>query len=317
MLRRRVPSTNSLFAFETVARLGSFSEAATELNVTQPAISRSIIALEAHLGYPLFNRHGRWIELTDRGGKLFRATSTAFDLVSDTLREIEQRRENQRTVTISMSPIAVNYWFIPHMSDFQRRFPTVILNFREYSSASDSFAREVDLSIRLSKPRDTKLHRWQFAYEKIIALCSPQYLQKNGALDSLKKGQQHALIEWQGQRLSFEQFFDETGLHVIARPMPVKFTDYSSVIHAVLQGKGVALAWTAESAKQIIDGNLVAAYARVVNTGRRYYIIAPSQKPMEPVVEEVRDWLISKMDNDEKSMISMLKAGWDMPAEPG
>jgi len=97
MLRSRIPSTNSLFAFETVARLRSFSAAASELNVTQPAISRAINALETHLGYSLFNRHGRWIELTYNGDKLFRATSTAFNTISDSLREIEQRNESQET----------------------------------------------------------------------------------------------------------------------------------------------------------------------------------------------------------------------------
>ena len=53
MLRRQLPSANSLFTFEAVARLESFSGAASELNVTQPAVSRSISGLEAHLGYPL------------------------------------------------------------------------------------------------------------------------------------------------------------------------------------------------------------------------------------------------------------------------
>jgi LysR family glycine cleavage system transcriptional activator len=92
MLHRRIFSANSLFTFEAVARLASFSGAANELNVTQPAISRSISRLEAHLGYPLFIRHGRWIKLTQNGDKLFRATSTAFNTISSSMMEIEQHQ---------------------------------------------------------------------------------------------------------------------------------------------------------------------------------------------------------------------------------
>jgi LysR family glycine cleavage system transcriptional activator len=91
MLRRRVPSAHSLFTFEAVARLASFSKAANELNVSQPAVSRSIKTLETYLGYHLFERHGRWIKLTHNGDKLFRATADAFNIISASMLEIEQR----------------------------------------------------------------------------------------------------------------------------------------------------------------------------------------------------------------------------------
>ncbi len=312
MLRSRIPSTNSLFCFETVARLKSFSEAASELNVTQPAVSRAISALEAHLGYSLFNRHGRWIELTYNGDKLFRATSTAFNTVSDSLREIDQRKEHQETVTISMSPVAVNYWFIPRMHEFRQKFPTINLNFKEYDPDSDSFAREVDLNIRLSNPRDADMHRWPFADERIIALCSPEYFTIHGALDKMIPGGTHSFIEWQQERYGLDEFFHATGLQTTKNPLFVRFTDYSSVMHAAVQGQGVALSWITESSRQIIDGTLVPACAQVVKTGRRYHILASNLNPMRPIVEDVRSWLINEMRSDEKKVTAILKENWDL-----
>jgi LysR family transcriptional regulator, glycine cleavage system transcriptional activator len=312
MLRSRIPSTNSLFTFETVARLRSFSEAASELNVTQPAISRAINALETHLGYTLFNRHGRWIELTYNGDKLFRATSTAFNTVSDSLREIEQRKENQETVTISMSPVAVNYWFIPRMHEFRLRFPTINLNFKEYGTSSDTFAREVDLNIRLSNPRDADMHRWPFADERIIALCSPEYFATHGALDKMIPGGAHSFIEWQQERYGLDEFFHATGLQITKNPLFARFTDYSSVVHAAIQGQGVALSWITESSRQIIEGTLVPACAQVVKTGRRYHILASNLNPMRPIVEDVRNWLINEMRSDEKKVTAILKESWDL-----
>jgi len=312
MLRSRIPSTNSLFTFETVARLRSFSEAASELNVTQPAISRAINALETHLGYALFNRHGRWIELTYNGDKLFRATSTAFNTVSDSLREIDQRKENQETVTISMSPVAVNYWFIPRMHEFRQKFPTINLNFKEYGTGSDTFAREVDLNIRLSNPRDADMHRWPFADERIIALSSPEYFAIHGALDKMMPDSTHTFIEWQQERYGLDEFFHATGLQTTKNPFFVRFTDYSSVMHAAVQGQGVALSWITESSRQIIDGTLVPACAQVVKTGRRYHILASNLNPMRPIVEDVRNWLINEMRSDEKKVTAILKENWDL-----
>ncbi|MCF6322220.1 MAG: LysR family transcriptional regulator, partial [Rhizobiaceae bacterium] len=249
MLRRRIPSANSLFTFEAVARLGSFSDAANELNVTQPAVSRSISGLESHLGYSLFKRHGRWIKMTQNGDKLFRATSTAFNTISDSMMEIEQLKKNHEMVTISMAPAAVNYWFIPRMAEFRRKFPTIGLNFLDYGKDSDGIIEKVDLSIRLSNPQDADMHRWPFADEKIIALCSPQYLQTHGSLDQLKNksgksvNSSHTFIEWGDQRFGLDEFFNATGLQMPENPLFIRFADYSSILQSAISGQGIALAW--------------------------------------------------------------------------
>ncbi len=314
MLRRRIPSANSLFTFEAVARLGSFSDAANELNVTQPAVSRSISGLENHLGYTLFKRHGRWIKTTQNGDKLFRATSTAFNTISDSMMEIELLKDNFETVTISMSPTAVNYWFIPRIEEFRRKFPTICLNFLDYSKDSAGILEKVDLGIRLSNPQDADMHRWPFADEKILALCSPEYLRANGSLDQLRNktdkpdNATHTFIEWSDQRFGLDEFFNATGLHMPVNPLFIRFADYSSILQSAISGQGIALAWVTESSKQIIDGNLVPACAQVVKTGRRYHILASNLTPMRPVVEEVRDWLINQMRVDQKNLTEILKA---------
>ena len=312
MLRRQLPSPNSLFTFEAVARLGSFSAAAIELNVTQPAISRSISSLEAHLGYSLFKRHGRWIELTQNGDKLYRATSTAFNTVLDSLREIGQRESNQEHVSISMSQVAVNYWFIPRMATFRRKFPNVSLTFREYSKDSESILRDVDLNIRLSNPKDADMHRWPFADERIIALCSPRYLATHGTLDDTEKDIPHSFLEWREQRFGLDEFLHATGLHMPQNASFTRFSDYSSVLQSALLGQGIALAWVTESSTQIIAGKLVPACTQLVKTGRRYHLLASNLNPMRPVVEDIRDWLISEMRNDEKKLTPILKASWNL-----
>lgn len=312
MLRRQLPSPNSLFTFEAVARLGSFSAAATELNVTQPAVSRSISTLETHLGYTLFKRHGRWIELTRNGDKLFRATSTAFSTVIDSLREIGQREDNQENVSISMSPVAVNFWFVPRMPEFRKKFKDVSLTFREYSKDTESLLRDVDLNIRLSNPKDADMHRWPFADERVIALCSPQYLATHGALDKAATEIPHSFLEWRNQRYGLDEFFRATGLPMPENPSFTRFSDYSGVLQSALLGQGIALAWVTESSSQIIANKLVPACSQIVKTGRRYHLLASNLNPMRPVVEEIRDWLIAEMRQDEKKITAILKANWDL-----
>ncbi len=312
MLRRRLPSANSIFTFEVVARLGSFSDAAKELNVTQPAVSHAISGLEQHLGYGLFNRHGRWIELTHNGDRLFRTTSAAFESVSDTLREIGQQREDNEIVSLSMSSTAVNFWFIPRLPAFKDAFPNVCLNFHIHTGDGEDAFPTADLCVRLSGRADTNLHRWPFSDEKIMALCSPEYLAKYGSLDTPAAGQSHTLIEEVTQRYTLDEFFHATGQTTPKNHDFIKFSDYSSIIQAAIRGQGIALAWVPDTSYQVIDGTLVPACTQIVKTGRRYHILASNLTPMRPIVEEIRDWLIHEMRSDQKKMTEVFRANWDL-----
>src|SRR2546430_1532640 len=66
-MRRFVPSLSALQAFEAAARLLSFTRASQELNITQSAVSRHVLALEEQLGFPLFHRAKQRVSLTPAG----------------------------------------------------------------------------------------------------------------------------------------------------------------------------------------------------------------------------------------------------------
>jgi DNA-binding transcriptional LysR family regulator len=312
MLRHQVPSPNALFTFEVAARLGSFSKAAIELNVTQPAISRAISGFEEHLGYKLFYRHGRWIKLTANGNRLYRATSTAFKTVIDALQEIDQQEESRDNVTISMSSNAVNHWFIPRLKAFKKLFPSVNLDFQMYSDDGDDLIQGIDLCIRLSYPKDKNLHRWTFADEQIIALCSFGYIQEFGTLVNPTKGRTHTLIEAVQSSYSMGEFFHAIGQKPLKKPKILKFSDNSNMIQAAIGGQGITLAWIPETSRLIIEGQLVPIFPQVVKTGRRYHILASNLTPMRPIVENIRDWLIAEMRSDRRKVTSMMRANAKM-----
>jgi DNA-binding transcriptional LysR family regulator len=70
LIKQQLPSTDHLLALVTVARLGSFTKAAGELELSQPALSRQIIGLQRTLGVKLFERIGRSVRLTPAGEEL-------------------------------------------------------------------------------------------------------------------------------------------------------------------------------------------------------------------------------------------------------
>ena len=87
-----LPSSNALFVFDAAARNGSFTAAAAELNVTQPAVSRMLGQLEEHLGVRLFDRTAGRAVLTEDGELLYRRVLDGFRSIESGLVEIERRR---------------------------------------------------------------------------------------------------------------------------------------------------------------------------------------------------------------------------------
>ena len=90
MDKERVPrlSLDLLRGFHAAARHLSFTRAASELFVTQPAISIQIKTLEEQLGQPLFRRANRTLQLTPAGEELYRCADEVFALVDSTLRRL-------------------------------------------------------------------------------------------------------------------------------------------------------------------------------------------------------------------------------------
>jgi DNA-binding transcriptional LysR family regulator len=96
MIRSHLPSTEQLLAILTVARLGSFTKAAQQLEISQPALSRQIMGLERSLGAKLFERVGRAVRLTSGGEEL---VSRAGPLLEELSRVTSNLSANNGTST--------------------------------------------------------------------------------------------------------------------------------------------------------------------------------------------------------------------------
>ena len=118
----RLPSLNGLRAFEAAARHLSFTNAATELNVTQTAISHQIRRLEEELGVRLFVRQNRALALTPQATEYLPGVRAAFnDLRFATDRLL--RKDNENVLTVSTLASLAAKWLLPRLPAFQEAHP--------------------------------------------------------------------------------------------------------------------------------------------------------------------------------------------------
>ncbi|KRE00405.1 LysR family transcriptional regulator [Bosea sp. Root381] len=295
-LRRMVSSSNALFVFEAAARSGSFTRAADELNVTQPAVSRMLSRFESYLGLRLFERGGKGAVLTPEGEILYRRVADGFRSIEAGLREVEQLRGGKETVTISVSSAFTTHWLMPRMDRFQQRFPSVDLRFQMIAGSLRGAVENVDLGMRFVVADEPVPAEALVVREVMLPVCSPGYRCEPGAAESAAGG--NTVIQLTDSPTDWASLYApfDTG-----RSGPVKaltFSDYAVVVQAALLGQGIAFGWITVVAHALMSGALVPAADRLTIGERLCVLMTPRNRPARPIVRDIRSWIIAELRSE-------------------
>ncbi len=142
-----LPPLSALRAFEAAARLGGFSAAGRELNVTQAAVSQQVRALERRLGAQLMARSGRGLALTPEGRRLAERLGAGFEIMRGALAELLEA-EAARPVRVTLTPSFAAGWLAPRLGAFREAHPDVELMLNPTGDVVDMAAGGFDLAIR-------------------------------------------------------------------------------------------------------------------------------------------------------------------------
>ncbi|WP_260854126.1 LysR family transcriptional regulator [Paraburkholderia sp. BCC1886] len=143
-------------SFVHIARVGSFSRAAAELYIAQPALSRQIAKLEAELGTSLFVRYGRGVRLTSAGAQLLERAEIILNYVAQTAEHVRESSDRLTGhIALGMPPAVGTKVSAPIVEAFRERWPAVGLHMREGLSSSLQewlLDRRVDIAIVYNQP---------------------------------------------------------------------------------------------------------------------------------------------------------------------
>ncbi|MGA1730397.1 MAG: LysR family transcriptional regulator, partial [Steroidobacteraceae bacterium] len=175
MARRKVPPLNALRAFEAAARLGSFKDAAEEMNVSQSAISHQIKLLEEHLGISLFVRRTRAVELTRSGRVYYPIIRDAFDRIVEGT-DLILTPLGSTAITIQVYSTFTIRWLIQRLASFQKLHPEVPVRLNTSQAQVDFSRDEVDACIMVGQASDRSVH-YDFLFRaEMFPVCSQAFL---------------------------------------------------------------------------------------------------------------------------------------------
>jgi putative choline sulfate-utilization transcription factor len=293
----------TLSAFESAARLASFTAAARELGSTQPAVSQRIVQLEEDLGAPLFERGHRGVTLTPEGALLYEAVRSGLDTIREATSDIRARRATGALTILTDAGFAT-YWLMPRLARLKASMPGVNVKIVTSQLGYDPHRDHADIAIAFGDGHWPPCTSTRLFAEAVTPICSPAFRDLHASVSVAADLAALPLLHVQPtdpeRWLAWNTWFAAQGLQAPEDSQGMMFNSYSLVVQAALMGQGVALGWTPLTDELIASGLLVRLLDTPVTTERGYYLVCPPARPAPAAVPLFRRWVFNELiDNGE------------------
>ncbi len=286
----RFRSYDSLRIFGTVASHLSFTKAAAELNLTKGAVSYQVARLEQALGFSVFQRRQRGLQLTEKGRRLWHVSEVAF---RDLEREIAELREAvPGRITIGMSTYFASRWLSPRLMTFTAKYPKIGLRLQPMVNLLDLGAHQIDLAIRWGKGDWTDLE-----IEPLFA-C-PAFPTAGASIKRQidEQGLERGLAAWpllhdRDDSRAWKDWHVAAGLAYRATLDDLVIPDPNVRVQTVIDGQGIALN-DALVGSELEDGRL-SKISDVTLANYGYYLAYQRGGLAAPGVRAFYDWIMEE-----------------------
>jgi DNA-binding transcriptional LysR family regulator len=296
-----LPPLRLLGVFQAVAAQRSLSLAARTLNVSQPAVSKSLRELEQWVGAPLLDRSCRPIGLTQAGETLLAATRDGLGLIADALAAITRAQaERAQTLRLSCSIGFATYWLMPRLAAFNAAHPAIAVSVLTTPHDAAPDAPHADAQFRYGHGQWRDGSVISLFEERITPVASPAFL----ATRAVTQGDLshvpliHVDVDNATWR-TWSGYLASTG-QTRRQPGPdLRFNTYVQATQAALAGQGVMLGWRSITADLVSQGQLAtAALPAITPEDGLYCLVIPPHSADSPAVIAFRDWLIALLANE-------------------
>lgn len=290
-MRRMIPSRSALIAFDAAARHQSFTNAASELALTESAISRQINALEKQLGLKLFNRIKKRVILTKAGELYSSQVTRIINQMERDMLNIMAHGGARGIIELAVLPTFCSQWLIPRLGRFYASHPDITIN---ASARSEMFLFKdspFDAAIHYGQPNWPGTIADELFREEVLAVGSPALLERSSitnAGDILN----YNLLHLTSRPDSWHHWFESAGLSSINAMQGSRYEHFSLLISAACSGLGIALIPRFLIIKELQRKELDIAFEIPLESDNAYYLVYPQEYTTNPILAHFREWIL-------------------------
>lgn len=286
-----------LRTFTAVARHKSFTRAAEELHLTQPAVSMQIKQLEEQVGLPLFEHLGRRIHLTDAGKEVFVYGRVMLQQLDDLGTALDNLK-GLSAGKLRISAISTANYFAPRLlADFQRHHPGVavtldITNREAILAQLDD--NETDMAIMGAPPKGRELEAGAFMDNPLVIVAPPDHpLAEIQRIPMQRLEEETFLVRepGSGTRGAMERFFKEHGLKL---KTGMEMGSLEAIKQSVEAGLGLAIVPLDAIDTELRLGLLVTLEAADFPIRRQWFVVHRKGKRLSAAAQAFKDFLLDE-----------------------
>lgn len=265
---RSIPSLAALRAFDALARHGSLSAAARELNVTHAAVSQHLRALEADFGEVLARRDGQGMQLTEAGHELAIALGEGFARIADGVSALRDRNA-VRPVVVALTPSFAEAWLMPRMGGFWAAHPEIEVRLVPGVTLTDFRRDGIDVAIRFGGGDWPGLQAEPLALSAFVVVAAPHFTKARDLKGLMKLTGQ----DWFFSGASSEQQIWGKAIGIDFKAIGAReMANNGLVASAVRAGLGVSLQAKTLVAPDLASGQLISLHEGDPE-GLGYYLV--------------------------------------------
>ncbi|AOU96856.1 transcriptional regulator [Acidihalobacter yilgarnensis] len=286
-----------LKTFEAVARQLSFTRAAEELFLTQPAVSMQVRQLEENIGLPLFEHLGRRIDLTDAGRVLHGFVQRINEVVAEADEVLEGMKGLRRgQLRISVASTA-NHFATRLLADFSRQYPEVSISLdvtNRETLLKQLSNNETDIVIMGEPPSDMDLEAEAFMENPLVAIAAPEHpLVGEVSIPLARLAQERFVLREQGSgtRGAIARFFEQHGQQLRTG---MEMSSNEAIKHAVEAGLGLGIVSLHTLELELEAARIVVLKADGFPILRDWYMVHRRGKRNTPVTQAFHDYVLAE-----------------------
>jgi LysR family transcriptional regulator, glycine cleavage system transcriptional activator len=297
-LMQRLPPFDALIAFDAVARLGSVTRAASEIGITQSAVSHRLRRLQDFMGVVLYERTAEGLVVNPAGLALHVDIGDLLARAAELKPRCASASVPSR-LRLGVGAALADNWLARRLPAFTRLRPDIsievsVLENKEAERTARFDARV--LWVGASEARASSTQRPLFR-EHVFPACAPALLGPGGELGDARRLLTLPLLQKrdpgaQGAEWEWQTWFARLGLDATPRPA-LSFTTIGPAISAALAGAGIALARTMLVCDALADGRLVRLLPleHDLLSAKVYILRWPARHVGDPYVRAFADWI--------------------------
>jgi LysR family glycine cleavage system transcriptional activator len=260
----QLPQLEWIRAFEAAARCGSFTAAASETGLTQPAISQRISNLEHQLGAKLFIRNARTISLTVEGEAWLPIVTSALAELRDGSEALFAR--GRETLVVSASQSIITLWLLPRLRALQDATGAKF-SFQSMVLGGQSAVLDDVIQIRYGNGDWPHHYRLPLYREVLAPVAAPDLVASGADWGALPR------IAYSGPRPTWVEFAGRFGLPVQSKPIQ-RFDTFVNAHDAAVAGHGVLLGSLPLCANSLDRGSLIRLSSETLTPQSTYWLLA-------------------------------------------